>query len=162
MLVHRPSILDLVLSLCIEGHSLPMLNHNFQHIIVDNGFLNLYGPCPTRFGHVGVSFARFCYVFLKSYLLLLQVRLFLSTQMVHNMTPCKRSQILPSLLRAKGIFFPRIPCCQSNGFHGLTIFGCHRVDDVNGKIPCSKPKIYVQWFPKCQHYTYDICCQHQQ
>jgi hypothetical protein len=38
--------------------------------------------------------------------------------MVHNMTPCKRSQNLPSLLREEGIFFPRIPCCQFDGFMG--------------------------------------------
>ena len=92
---------------------------------------------------------------LLTYLVLLKVRSFLSTQVVHNMVPRRSNRALESFLCVEGIFLTKIPCCQSRdlqspfgpGFAFMTL----TTSMETNPIPCG------WWCLANQHNTWDIC-----
>lgn len=71
--------------------------------------------------HAGLAYSsklcqRIYCVFSTSHLVLLEVRSFLSTQMLHKVRPLHNNPTLDILLSDVGILLPKIPCCQSRGF----------------------------------------------
>ena len=86
-----------------------------------------------------------CCVFGTSNQLLLNVRSFLSAQMVHCVKSLYKSQILKTLLSREGIFFPKNSCVANpkNMRPYLPQVCFHGVNDSDSEVPCSSSNLTI-------------------
>ena len=81
-------------------------------------WVNIVDPGPNCVLFCQINWCTFSFL----HFVLLIVRSFLSSQMIRRVIPLSNySYILEYLLKDNGILFPKIPWCQSSGFH---IFLC--------------------------------------
>ena len=159
--MHGPSVISMIKEF-VATSNLVILT---KCIIIDGSLLRFLAHlCPCNSSIFKYILPIVCYIFSFLHLLLLNVRSFLSTKMVHSARTLRRSQILEWLLSANNILKVENPMMSIKWFpwSRLSWFCVHDVDDTNSKIPsfASIPPISNLWamvFGMCTaHVTFII------